>query len=289
MHAENYVTINGIELFYEQYYDSQHTDTFVFIHGFLSSTFSFRRLIPYFTSRANVIAIDLPPFGKSGKLTSFVYSYENIAKTIIDFIHHLRYSPVHLVGHSMGGQIALHMMKQQPHLVKTGILLSSSGYLKRVKRSLIISSYFPFFHYYVKKFLKGTGGKGNIERVVHDHSIIDDEMIKGYEQPFLQTNDIFRALTKMLRDREGDLSTEALNKIAAPCLLIWGEYDQFVPVQTGKRLAKDLKNAHLVILKDTGHLVPEEKPAETFRHIRHFLQNHSFNPFFTGCTCDELD
>ncbi len=49
----------------------------------------FRRLIPYFTSHANVIAIDLPPFGKSGKLTSFVYSYE-ILLNVIDFIHHLR-------------------------------------------------------------------------------------------------------------------------------------------------------------------------------------------------------
>lgn len=47
--------------------------------------------------------------------------------------------------------------------------------------------------------------------VVHDHSLIDDEMKEGYSAPFYD-NRIFPALTRMIRDREGDLSSTELQK-----------------------------------------------------------------------------
>ncbi|MDP4164606.1 MAG: alpha/beta hydrolase, partial [Bacillota bacterium] len=93
----------------------------------------------------------------------------------------------------------------------------------------------------------------------------------GYLQPFLE-DDIFIALTRMIRDREGDLPSRVLNRINTKCLLIWGEHDKIVPLQVGKRLNEDLKNSELVILKETGHLVPEERPDEVYSAIYGFLE-----------------
>ena len=95
-------------------------------------------------------------------------------------------------------------------------------------------------------------------------------MINGYLEPFLQ-NEIFRALTRMLRHREGDLSPDALQQIRTPCLLIWGEHDRSVPLNIGKRLEKDLNHSRLIVLKETGHAIPEERPHEVFQHIKNFL------------------
>lgn len=241
----------------------------VLIHGFLSSTFSFRRLIPLLQRDFNILSVDLPPFGKSGKSAQFNYSYENMVNTVIPLIESLQLGQVILIGHSMGGQICLQVSHQRPDLVENTVLLCSSGYLKRSKPSLVLLSYLPFFYLIVKKQLAKTGVMKNLQNVVHDHRIIDDEMMHGYLQPFLE-EDIFRALTRMIRDREGDLSSQLLNQINTPALLIWGEQDRVVPLTVGQRLHQDLKNSKLIVLKETGHLVPEERPEEVYNHIKNF-------------------
>ena len=266
--------INGIELYYEYYHHSADRKTIVLIHGFLSSTFSFRRLHPFLKQDFNIVSIDIPPFGKSGKSTRFNYSYDNVAKTVIYLIESLQLKDVNLIGHSLGGQLCLHISHIRPDFVNNSILLCSSAYLKRPKTSLVMLSYLPFFYLIIKNQLAKSGLLQNLQKVVHDHSLIDDEMMSGYLQPFLE-EDIFRALTRMIRDRENDLSGQQLKEINTPCLLIWGEHDRVVPVSVGNRLHHDLKNSELIVLKETGHLVPEERPEDIYTHIKNFvLKNH---------------
>ncbi|WP_026585073.1 alpha/beta fold hydrolase [Bacillus sp. J33] len=264
--------INGTDVYYEYYKHESSRETLVLLHGFLSSTFSYRRLIPLLKTQFNVVSMDLPPFGKSGKSRQFVYSYKNLAKTVIQLSEKLGFEKVTLVGHSMGGQIVLYVAHSKPDLVDQAVLLCSSGYMKRMKPHMIFSSYIPFFHLYVKLYLQRSGVKQNLKNVVHDHSMIDDEMLFGYLSPFLE-DDIFRALTRMIRDREGDLPPAALKKIETPCLLIWGEHDRVVPLHIGKRLNKDLQNSKLVVINDTGHLVPEERPEDVLKHIKSFKKS----------------
>ncbi|WP_421381032.1 alpha/beta fold hydrolase [Bacillus salacetis] len=265
------VNINDGEVFYEYHRHPSATETFVLLHGFLSSTFSFRHLTPLLKEQYNVISVDLPPFGQSGKNKEFVYSYENLARTVILLMEKLEIDRIHLIGHSMGGQIALNVMKQKPELVEKGILLCSSGYLKKMKWPITMLSYIPFFHLYVKMHLAKSGVRQNLENVVHDSKMINDEMMFGYLKPFLD-DDIFRALTRMIRHREGDLSQHDLNNIETPCLLIWGKHDRVVPLNVGKRLNKDLPNSKLLVLEKTGHLVPEERPKDVYDYIRAFTE-----------------
>lgn len=264
------ITINGTSLYYEHYPHPSAKETLLLIHGFLSSTFSFRRLIPLLREDFEVVAIDFPPFGRSGKSTAFTYSYENIARSVIGLADHLGIDRLSLVGHSMGGQLSLKISHLHPNLVNRVVLLCSSAYLKRSKLPLIFVSYLPFFHHYVKFWLARSGVKKNLLNVVYDHSLIDDEMLFGYLSPFLE-DDIFSALTRMIRHREADLSAKDLQQIQTPCLLIWGEHDRVVPLSIGQRLQQDLNQAELVVLKETGHLVPEEKPEIVHQHIKNFL------------------
>jgi pimeloyl-ACP methyl ester carboxylesterase len=262
--------VNDINIYYEFYPNPNSKKTLVLLHGFLSSTFSFRRLIPFLIKEFQVVSIDLPPFGKSEKSSKFVYSYRNLAQTVIQLISALDLKEITLIGHSMGGQIVLNILHQQPNIAKNAVLLCSSSYSRRSKLPLIIGSYIPYFHLYVKFFLARSGIMQNLQNVVHDHSLISDEMLFGYLQPFLK-DEIFLALTRMIRDHEGDLSTVVLNQINHPCLLIWGEHDKVVPLSVGKRLKNDLRESELVILRETGHLVPEERPEDVFQHIKQFL------------------
>ncbi|MBS4220878.1 alpha/beta hydrolase [Bacillus sp. FJAT-49711] len=262
--------INDIDIYYEEFKNPLATDTIVLIHGFLSSTFSFRKLIPLLELDMNIISIDFPPFGKSGKSRKFRYTYANIAHTILELLEKLGYENIIAAGHSMGGQIVLNMTLLRPNFIKKAVLICCSGYVPQAKKHLKFLTYIPFIGHFVKLYLKKSGVEGNLNIVVYDRSIIDKKMIKGYEEPF-HHNDIFRALAKMLRHREGDLAPEALQTIQTPCLLIWGEHDKIVPLHIGNRLVKDLPNSILVVLKNAGHLLPEEKPDEVYKEIIHFV------------------
>ena len=265
-----YQAINNINVYYEFYPHQSSEKTFVLLHGFLSSTFTFRHLISLLKKEYQVLSVDLPPFGKSAKCNHYVYSYKNLAQTVIKLTESLGLKNMTFIGHSMGGQIVLNILHMMPELADKAILLCSSAYLKRSKFPLIISSYIPYFHKFVKYWFARTGVKKNLQDALYNHSIINEEMINGYLQPFLE-DEIFVALTRMIRDREGDLPVEVLKQIKTPCLLIWGDHDKSMPLKVGEQLNKDLANSELIVLKETGHALPEERPIEVYEYIKCFL------------------
>ncbi|TYR78722.1 alpha/beta hydrolase [Priestia megaterium] len=266
----HYRLFNNVNVYYELHYYDPKKPTIVFVHGFLSSSFSFRRLIPLLKEHFSIVTVDLPPFGRSEKSLTFCYSYENLAKIVIELIDYLQLKHVILSGHSMGGQICLNVVKLKPEYVSKLVLLCSSAYLGRSHYGLIMSSYVPFFYLWIKTWLSRKGVEGNLQNVVFNHQLIDQEMIEGYTAPFLDDR-IFMSLAKMIRDREGDLSPSDLRHIKHPSLLIWGEEDRVVPVHLGKRLYKDLPKATFISLKETGHLLPEESPDCVQSHMLDFL------------------
>ncbi len=266
------ISIQNINIYYEKY---EHAEprrdvALLLIHGFLSSTFSFRRLIPLLRKEYTVISIDLPGFGKSEKALHFTYSYENYGKLILTFIEALGLNKVIIIGHSMGGQIALHIAKQEAEKIEKLILLGSSGYLGKAKRRTIYSSYLPFYSWFLKRWFYKQDVKENLLSVVHDTALIDEESIQGYTEPFKEKNFIL-SMVRLLRHREGDLTSHELKDIHTPCLLIWGENDETVPLDVGKRLATDLPNAELVVYDKVGHLIPEEKPEELMVEFGRFI------------------
>ncbi|QHA92452.1 alpha/beta hydrolase [Bacillus sp. N1-1] len=269
---ENTEKIKGIDIHYEYYRNEEAVDrpVITLIHGFLSSSFSFRRLIPLLTKAYTVVAIDLPPFGKSEKSHHFVHSYQNYAEVVVELLERLSIENTVMIGHSMGGQVAMRASALKENFVSKNILLCSSGYLEKAKQSLVYTSYLPFFSVYLKRWLYRKGVRGNLLNCVYDPALIDEEMMDGYIQPFFNEG-IFRSLVRMIRDREGDLSEAELKQIHTPSLLIWGENDRVVPLKIGKRLSSDLPNAELIVYKKTGHLLPEERPASIMKDIEQFL------------------
>jgi pimeloyl-ACP methyl ester carboxylesterase len=263
--------VNDINVYYEFYPNKASEKTFVLLHGFLSSTFTYRHIIPLLKKEYQVLSIDLPPFGKSGKCNRYVYSYKNLADTVIKLTEFFGLKKMTFIGHSMGGQIVLNILHLMPDLADKAILLCSSAYLKRSKLPLILSSYIPYFHLFVKYWFARTGVRKNLQDSLYNHSLITEEMINGYLQPFLQ-DEIFVALTRMIRHREGDLPVDILNKIKTPCLLIWGDHDNSMPLHIGEKLNKDLANSQLIVLKETGHAVPEERPLEIYNYIKEFSE-----------------
>lgn len=239
------------------------------IHGFVSSLYTFNRLIPLLTKHFSVIALDLPGFGKSEKSISFVYTYENYAKLVANCIDYFSLDNVYIIGHSMGGQVALYTARIIPDKIKKLVLLSSSGYLRSTNRWMVYCSYLPLFNQMVKHRIKRSNVRQSLQNVFYNHSLITEEHIREFETP-LQDKNFYKSLIRLLRHREGDLNSDQLKEIQTPALLIWGQEDQVVPLGVGKRLAEDLPNAKLISYEKTGHLVTEERTKEIYGEILHY-------------------
>ncbi|WP_051359314.1 alpha/beta fold hydrolase [Paucisalibacillus globulus] len=252
-------------------YRLQDKPTIFLIHGFVASSYTFNRLKELLANDFSIIAIDLPGFGKSEKSTSFIYSFDNYANLILKCMDHFQIKEAYVAGHSMGGQIALYTAMKEPGRVKKLILFCSSGYLPKAKKHLIYSSYLPFFHVFARRKINSQSVVKNLRNVFYDHSFITNDQIEEYGRP-LQDKNFPKSLVRLLRHREGDLTSEQLHDIKTPTLLIWGEEDKVVPLPIGRKLAKDLPNAKLVSYEKAGHLVTEEKSQQLYKEILSFTE-----------------
>ncbi|MFC4025758.1 alpha/beta fold hydrolase [Oceanobacillus longus] len=242
----------------------------VLIHGFVSSIYTFNRLIPLLEKHFSILALDLPGFGKSEKSTSFVYTHENYAKLVAKCIDYFSLENVCIIGHSMGGQVALYTARVIPNKIKKLVLLSSSGYLRSTNRWMVYCSYLPLFNQFVKQRVKKSNVKESLQNVFYNPSLITEEHIREFENP-LKDKNFYKSLIRLLRHREGDLDSDQLREIQTPALLIWGQEDRVVPLGVGKRMVRDLPNAKLITYEETGHFVTEERSKEIYEEILNYI------------------
>src|SRR5699024_9063739 len=142
------------------------------IHGFVSSTYTFNRLIPLLQKSFSVIAIDLLGFGQSEKSTTFIYSYTNYAALVAEVIASFHLKNVTIRGHYMGGHIGLDTARRTHGKGSKVILLASSGYLKSANTLLIYSSYLPLFYLIAKRIVKNQSVGETLKNVLCDHSLL---------------------------------------------------------------------------------------------------------------------
>ena len=248
----------------------QPKGTLLFIHGFLSSSFSFRKLLPLMPTNYELICIDLPGFGRSGKQKSFCYECKNYAQLVAEVITLYNLKNVTIIGHSMGGQVALNTARYSSELVDSLVLLSASAYFHRVKKIYSYASYIPFFPTLLYTWGSRKNCETYIEQLMYKKHSVSDEMVQQYGRP-LKEKAFYESIMYLMRQREGDMSSEDMQKITQKCLIIWGDQDPLIPVSTGYKLKQDLQNAALVVLSHTGHLIPEEQPKKAAKIIRRFL------------------
>ncbi|PLS02497.1 alpha/beta fold hydrolase [Neobacillus cucumis] len=261
---QSYIQVANINLYCE--YILNDKPPILLIHGFASSTYTFRRIIPLLQKKFSILAVDLPGFGKSEKSTSFVYSFQNYAKLMIECINKFGLANTYIVAHSMGGQIALNMAILAPEKINSLILLCSSGYLKPAKKPLIWISYLPFFEKFIHYYIGRKDVQDHLRNVFFNQELINDELIHEFGKPLTEKG-FYKALIRLLRHREGDLLSHQLQNILVPTLLIWGEEDRVVPVEVGHKLVRDLPAAQLITYEKTGHLITEERPELVFKNI----------------------
>ena len=251
-----------------------HPYTLVFIHGFGAASHYWRELEEHFAGTYNTVALDLKGFGYSDKPKDGKYRVSDQADLVKAFIEAKNLANIILVGHSMGGAVALlTSLTLPPDKVKGLILLDSASYGQelpdfiKLLRTPVLNTVGPALlpdRLLVKKML---------QKVFYDQTKITDAMIQQYTSylKYPGAHYALRQTAKQIIPENVDEIIDQTINLKIPVLIIWGENDQVLPLSSGQRLHYDIKDSEFVIIPESGHDPHEEKPAETIQAMTSFL------------------
>lgn len=270
-----FMNIDGSLIYYEDTRDGE--DVLVCIHGFISSSICWHPIVNHLSNRFRVIAFDLPGFGKTVASANYEFTLKNLGITTNQIVEQLGLLKVHLVGHSLGGQIALQAVKNNPSNYQKLFLIAASAKRKRPPWLARLFCYFPYldeaaYRFYFQDELVNIG----ISKVLAGGVGLEQEVL----QPYIDTCkriEVVQAVLKLGKDREDDMYEEDLQKITNETYLLWGREDQVVKLTEGQFLNNNLKNSTLAIIEHCGHLPMEEYPTTVLHHLYSFFQPNYLN------------
>ena len=226
-----------------------------------------------------VYALDWPGHGRTDKPLSASYRLVDLASFVNDFMGALDISQAHIVGHSMGGGIALQLTLQFPEAVDKLVLVCSAGLGKEVTLVLRIASVPLLGEILTRPSLNGT--RRLLKEFVKDPAFLTDDFIDlsyrmaalpGAQQAVLKTLRSAGNLFGQYDDTYRPI-VDNLGSIESPVLIIWGRQDRVLPVAHGQAAVTRLPNASLEILEDCGHLPMLEQTQRFNESILDFLSS----------------
>jgi pimeloyl-ACP methyl ester carboxylesterase len=245
----------------------------VLIHGFTSSTYSWKDVFEPLSKNFRVIAVDLKGFGFSGKPDGD-YTRRAQAILVTHLLDYLKIERAWLCGNSMGGEIALNLALRNPQRVAGLILIDSSG-ASVTGASSVAPSYvsIPIVGRALTAFAMTSDRlvRQGLLRSFYDASKINEERVATYYRPLKTRGGQLAALRA--RTQAGQFPIEQdLGKIKAPTLIIWGAEDALIPLEAGRKMNSLIKDSKLVIIEKCGHVPEEEMPERVLDEIKRFVE-----------------
>ena len=256
-----------------RYIDAGSGIPLVFIHGFGASIFSWRKNLGPIAKHHRVYAPDLPGFGYSDKPLDADYSIDAFADFVIHFMDGLQIKKAILVGHSLGGGIALLTSLKFPSRVRALVLLDAEAYPITPPLMLRVAK-LPVIRSIIHRAIGEWVVRLSLKRSYYDHGLITDRLVDEYYRPFLTENGKIVAI-KVLQAMDFEKLKELprrYRRIRKKTLIIWGKEDRISRIHLAYKLKKDLPFASLKIIPRSGHLVQDEKPDIVNRAILNFVR-----------------
>jgi len=244
-------------------------ETLLFIHGFTGNIEEWYLQILEFEKTHKILAVDLRGHGKS-EIKGDKLTITDISNDINQFLEKKGYSKVILVGHSMGGMIALHFALRFPDKVRKLVLISTTagGSHRKISDSQI-------------EFIKSTTVDKLIDMMSKVASIplhkIKPERREFYKK--LQywskkrrgegiSNNTFIIYLKATSDFD---VRNRIHEIKMPTLIVCGDKDNLVKRQNSKLMDERIPNSKMIIFHECGHAPQREYFVEFNKKLKEFL------------------
>jgi pyruvate dehydrogenase E2 component (dihydrolipoamide acetyltransferase) len=236
----------------------------LFIHGFGGDLYSWQFNQEALAENHVTYALDLPGHGGSTKdLGSGQADVGALAAAVIDFTDAKKIAKAHLVGHSLGGAIALDLALNHPERVASATLVCSAALGPEINMTYIDG----FMQARRRKQLQPV-----LEMLVADPAMVSREMIEEVLK-YKRLDGVEAALNRIAGDafaggRQALELTGRLGELTVPVQVIWGKADQILPVSHAEGLPASVS---VTLLDDAGHMVHMEKAAEVNQKLHAFI------------------
>jgi pimeloyl-ACP methyl ester carboxylesterase len=248
------------------------------IHGIAVSSEHWRDVLEPLAQRHSVIAPDLPGHGMSGGGPGD-YSLGNLASGLRDLLLSLGHERATLVGHSLGGGIAMQFAYQFPEMVERLVLVSSGGLgpeVSPVLRAAALPGADLFIGATASVGEKAGSAVGRALAAIGMRPGPDvAEVARGYAalaEP--QRRKAFLATLRSVVGTKGQQVSAADRLYLAeevPVLIVWGSRDPIIPARHGEEAHRMLPGSRLEIFEGAGHLPQVEEPLRFISVLERFL------------------
>jgi pimeloyl-ACP methyl ester carboxylesterase len=251
----------------------------VFLHGFaaaLTTWDDIRPLLPCDDYRCYFL--DLKGFGCSSKPHDGAYGPADQAAVVMAFLKDRKLRNVLLVGHSLGGGIALITLLEalsegRKGLIGGLVLIDCAAYPRKLPPILRLLC-IPLLGWAILNLLPVPFMvRFTLMRIFHNRSAVTPERIARYVDSYTGKG-IARSFTESARQFlrvDYDRFIPSYRQLGLPVLIVWGRYDPIIPVEDGLRLHRNIPGSRLVVIDECGHNPHEEKAAETCAAMTDFL------------------
>ncbi len=275
------IEADGVTVFYREA-GAQDAPVILLLHGFPTSSFQYRELMPRLAGRYRVIAPDLPGFGFTEVPTErgYQYSFDALANTILAFTDALRLERYALYVFDYGAPTGFRLAMARPDRVTAIVSQNGNAYAEGLG-----DAWAPIQRYWndpsaenretVRQALNPEGlkwqytaGVSNPERIAPEGYTLDAAMIARPGNMDIQLDlfldyannvKLYPAFQKYFRQKQ------------PPLLAIWGKCDPFFIPPGAEAFRRDNPNATVQFL-DTGHFALETHVEEIASAMKQFLK-----------------
>ena len=229
----------------------------VLLHGYLESMIVWEEFASMLAPKLRVITIDLPGHGIS-TITGEIHTMEFLAECVANTMHALGIDRYSIVGHSMGGYVALAMCERYAEHLENIVLLSSTTaadseekcdrrrreieLIKAGKKSML-ARLVPHAGFAPQNVKRLSDRVADMEELIY---ITEDE-------------GVIAILAGMITRKTHD---ETLRRSGVPYMFIFGRHDYYIPNNVAEEIVANHPAAHVVWLEESGHMGFYEEPEK---------------------------
>lgn len=266
--------IEGVRYHYRVFAPEEGTATkanILLIHGFASSTFSWRKLFAPLTGAGyRVLAADIPPFGFSDRSPSVDHSPAANGKRLWELLRREDADKAFLVGHSMGARIAGAMGALKPGRCQKVFLVDGPFFGTGQQRWTQQVAAFFLNRHFVRKLIENLGRRAASDRWIVRRLLSfvygespSEKAVKGYMRPLSVRGTGYSLPPYFLERSSIELDLEALT---CQVHLIWGEKDRLLKPHMAKQFLNAYPHtAECSLIEGAGHCPMETHPEAFLR------------------------